>query len=440
MNITMKKRSPRNVLRTFVAVLLIFAGGIFFSAPGHAGVGIAPVSLQFDQALRGGSFEQSLQLANEPSTGSTAAGDAKLLEFKVKAQGETADWITFFAPEGQTPQTVFNVARGDRVNVRVRAKIPSDAANRTYEGTVFVEASSIDPESVGKPGTSVGTAAEIAVTINVGGVERRSAVVGDFVIDSAEVGLNQRFTAKIRNNGNVGVAAQLDVKVTREGTESISLSSAGDNFPVFPEQDGEVFIDWDTSEQLGGAYAAEFKVTDLSGVTPIILGTKSLPFRLEPRGTFTRSGEFVALTLKSLPEADGLVVAEAQFLNSGKIPANAIFDGQISVDGKLVKTSQSLPRTVRPGETGRINITLDSAAAGDYRISGKINFDGEVTPEKVLEFTIRPVGGAVAKGSGGEGTNPLVYGGAAAGIALIGVGIFLALRKRRSTSLTNLHP
>jgi hypothetical protein len=439
MNSSLIKTIRRSVPRTFLVVLCLLGGGVLTSNTAVAGVGIAPVNLQFDEALRGGSFEQSLQLSNEPSTAASAAGDAKLLEFKVTAQGEIADWISFFGPEGTTPQTVFNVARGERVNVRVRATIPSGAANRTYKGSVFVEASSIDPESVGKPGASVGTAADIAVNIKVGGVERRASVVSDFVIDSAEVGLKQRFTAKIRNTGNVSVSSQLDVKVTREGAESISLTSKGKNFPVYPEQDGEVFIDWDTSEQLGGAYLAEFTVTDLSGVTPIALGTKSLSFRLEPRGTFTRSGEFVELTLKNLPEAGGLVVAEALFLNSGKIPANAVFDGEISLNGKLIKSIQSLPRTVRPGETSPISITVDSAQAGNYRISGNINFDGELSLEKILEFTVKPVGAAAAQGDGTNETNPLVYGGAAAGIGLIGIGAFLALRKRRSHSLTNLH-
>jgi hypothetical protein len=434
------RMNPRSGLGTLLAILCFFVGGIFTSMPANAGVGIAPVEIKFDEALRGGTFEQSLQLSNEPSDGAGAAGDAKLLEFKVKSQGEIADWISFLGPDSEIPQTSFKVAKGDRLGVRVRAKIPSEAANRIYSGSLFIEAVGIDPESVGKAGVGVGTAAQINVTISVGGTERREAVVGDFVIDNAEVGLKQRFTAKIRNNGNVGVSAQLDVKVTREGADAVSLTSAGKNFPILPAADGEVFIDWDTSEQLGGAYKAEFKVSDLSGVSPIVLGTKTIPFRLEPRGTFTRSGEFVGLTLKNLPEAGGLIVAEAQFLNSGKIPANAIFDGEISLNGKLIKSIQSLPRTVRPGETGPINITLDSAEAGKYRISGKINFDGEVSPEKVLEFTVKPVGSAAGKGGGGNGTNPLVYAGGAAGVGLIGVGIFLALRKRRSAALTNLHP
>ncbi len=439
MRIIQKLRRPRCGLRVLAAMLCLFGGGVFLSDPAQAGVGIAPVEIQFPEALRGGTFEQSLQLSNEPSTGAGVAGDAKLLEFKVKAQGEIADWISFFAPGNQISQTSFNVAKGDRLEVRVRAKIPADAANRVYKGTLFIEATDIAPESALQAGASVGTAAEIVVTINVGGAERREAIVNDFVIENAEVGLKQRFTAKIHNNGNVVVASQLDVQVTHEGAKNIPLTTAGKNFPILPGQDGEVYIDWETAEQLGGAYKAEFKVTDLSGVAPIILGTKEIPFRLEPRGTFTRSGEFVGLTLKNLPEAGGLIVAEAQFLNSGKIPANAIFEGEISLDGKLVKSIQSLPRTVRPGETGPINITLDSAAAGKYRISGKINFDGEVSPEKVLEFTVKPVGSLAAKSDAGKSSNSLVFGSSVAGIAAVGFGLFLALRKRRSSVLTNLH-
>jgi hypothetical protein len=434
------RMNPRSGCGTLMAILCFLVGGIVTSLPANAGVGIAPVEINFDEALRGGTFEQSLQLSNEPSDGAGAAGDAKLLEFKVKSQGEIADWISFYVTGSPTPQTSFKVAKGDRLEVRVRAKVPSEAANRPYRGSLFIEAAGIDPESLGKAGVGVGTAAQINVTINVGGTERRGAVVGDFVVDSAEVGLKQRFAAKIFNNGNVGVTAQLDVKVTREGSEGVSLTTAGKNFPILPAANGEVFIDWDTAEQLGGAYKAEFKVIDLSGVAPIILGTKTVPFRLEPRGTFTRSGEFVGLTLKNLPEAGGLIVAEAEFLNSGKIAANAIFDGEISLNGKLVKSVQSLPRTVRPGETGPINITLDSAQAGAYRISGKINFDGEVSPEKVLEFTVKPIGSAAGKGGGKNGSDPLVYAGGAAGVGLMGIGLFLALRKRRSTALTHLHP
>jgi hypothetical protein len=54
MNTHIKRMSPRNVLRTVLAALCIFTGGILNPTSVQAGVGIAPVSLQFDEALRGG--------------------------------------------------------------------------------------------------------------------------------------------------------------------------------------------------------------------------------------------------------------------------------------------------------------------------------------------------------------------------------------------------
>jgi hypothetical protein len=444
MKVNATNQISRRIVKRMMVLICVLSGTASWLAPrAEAAVGISPVNLDFDEALRGGTFVQTMQLSNETSEDPSAAGgDAALLEFKIQTKGEIADWISISGGDGGAPQTSFKVAKGDRTTMRVQVKVPADAANRKYLGTVFIEAVEINIATAGQSGANAGSAAEIPIVVNVGGTERRDARVEDFVVDGAEVGIKQRFLAKVSNGGNVTVAAQLDTKITRAGAAVASLSTKGQNFPIFPAESGNVSLEWDTSEQQGGDYKAEFTVTDVSGVKPIVLGTKSVAFRLEPRGTFTRSGEFADLTLKSQPEQGGLVVAEALFLNSGKIATNAIFDGQISLDGKLIKTVQSLPRTVRPGETGPIGISFDAVEAGKYRISGKINYDGEVTPEKVLEFTIKPLAGAVAngsKGSGDGGSSSTTIGFAlAAGAALLAGGFFLALRKRRTAAGANV--
>jgi hypothetical protein len=438
-------RTLSHALARMLILLCVLSGVAIWVAPGAgAAVGISPVNLDFNEALRGGTFVQTLQLSNESSENTKfAVDDAKLLEFKVKADGEISSWILLTGADGTAPQTSFQVAKGERAILRVQVKVPADAANRKYTGTIFIEAVTVNPETKGQTGANAGSAAEIPVIVNVGGTERREARVDDFLVDGAEVGLKQRLTAKITNSGNVSVAAQLDVKVTRAGASVASLSTKGQNFPVFPAESGSVSIDWDTAEQQGGDYNADFTVTDVSGTTPIVLGKKIVAFRLEPRGTFTRSGEFTELTLQSQPEQGGLVVAQAVFLNTGKIATNAIFDGQISLNGKLIKTIQSLPRTVRPGETGPIGLTFDAVEAGRYRLSGKINFDGEVTSERVLELTIKPLAGAAAKASSGpndgDGSSRTAIGIAAAMVAtLIAGGVLLALRKRRNAGVANL--
>ena len=447
MKLNETNQALRTIFNRMMILLCVLSSMAVWMAPRvEAAVGISPVNLDFNEALRGGTFVQTMQLSNETSEDpSVAVGDAALLEFKIQTKGEIADWIAISGADGNAPQTSFKVAKGDRTTIRVQVKVPADAANRKYLGTVFIEAVEINVATEGQSGANAGSAAEIPIVVNVGGTERREARVEDFVVEGAEIGVKQRFLAKISNAGNVSVAAQLDANITRAGAAVALLSTKGQNFPIFPAESGDVTLEWDTAEQQGGEYKADFTVTDVSGVTPIVLGKKSVTFRLEPRGTFTRSGEFTELVLKSQPDQGGLVVAEALFLNSGKIPTNAIFDSQISLNGKLIKTVQSLPRTVRPGETGPIGISFDAIESGSYRISGTINYDGEVTPEKVLEFTIKPLAGGATKdgkgSSGNEGglssTLPIA---AAVGVVFVSAGVFFGLRKRRSAPVVpNLH-
>jgi hypothetical protein len=432
--ITAKRPSRASLRQRAFAItaslLAIAASTVVMSAsPAHAsGVGISPTTLEYNEALRGGTFVQTLLLSNEASKAGTpgSTGDAKLLKFDLETKGETAKWITFVSPDNPTPTTTFKVAKGQRAQVEVQVRIPKDAPNRPYVGSVFISAQEVS-DGVLTSGAGVSTAADIPVTINVGGQERRAATVGDFIVDNGEVGLLQRFRAKVLNTGNVSVAAQLEVALTREGKEVTTLTSAGQNFPVNPLQDGEVFIDWPTAEQLGGAYNAKFTVSDVSGPTPIILGKNDVEFRLEPRGTFTRTGTFNSIKVLEVPEVGGLAVVEGTFTNTGKIDTNAIFDGQVMLNGKLTKSQQSLPRTIRPGETAAINLSFDAPTAGTYTLVGKINFDGQLSEEKSVEVVV----GTKSTGTKSSGsTNPAVFAGGGALALFGGVGTVIALRRR----------
>jgi hypothetical protein len=407
--------------------------------PARAGaMGISPLSLRYDQALRGGSQVQTILLSNQPSSGNPGS-----LAFSVKAQGEVAPWVSFLTLDDETPRTIFEVPQTQTTVVRVMVNVPSSAANRLYNGSIYIEAT--DPKAVQKPGESgVGTATELPIAIAVDGVERREAAVRDFLVEPAEVGLKQRFVAKVANTGNIAVASQLDVTIKRGGKDVTSLSTEGQNIPILPGVDGDVTVDWDTAEELGGDYTAALTVSDIAGDKPKVLGTKTVPFRLEPRGTFTRSGEFTKFILLNPPVKGELLVAEATFLNSGKIPTQAILESDISLNGKLVKTVQSLPRTVRPGATGRITVAVDSVEEGNYTIKGRINYDGEVSNERELKFALGADSSIAAGPSAGPTTTapaavtkssspssvPYLVGGGAAVISAAAVAFVLGRRKR----------
>lgn len=397
--------------------------------PARAGaVGISPLSLEYVDALRGSTVVQTLQLSNEPSD-----GDSGTLSYALSAKGEIASWMTFLPLEGLKPLSKLEVAESKQAFVRVVIAVPAGSANRTYTGEVFIEGTTVGVAA--KPGSvGVGTAQNVPVTVKVGGVERREAAVEDFSVDKSEVGLKQRFTAKIQNTGNVAVASELEVIISRDGKEVTTLSTKGQNFPVFPSVSDSVFAEWDTSEQLGGAYEAVFKVTDVAGLTPKVLGAKSLPFRLEPRGTFTRSGEFTTFELLEKPVQGDAVYAEGGFLNAGKIPTNAVLDSKVYFKDKLMKAVQSLPRTVRPGQTGKIGVLFNAVDAGPYTIKAAFNYDGEVTDERELKFEVVKGKGGVASSakSGGSSNGALLAVGGVGGLAVVsGAVLFLRRRRRR---------
>ena len=416
-------------------VVILATVGSLALRPGvaSAGVGIAPTSLTYDDSLRGGVFLQSLLLSNEPSTLPNAK-DAKLLKFSVKSRGEVAPWVSFAIDGKPEAGRELAVPISGRIVLQVLVRVPADAPNRGYSGNLLVEAQDAANSAIGS-GAGVSTAAEIPLLVNVGGTERREAKVSDFVVPVGEVGAKQRFEARIANSGNVSVAAQLDVSVTRNGSSVVELSSKGNNFSIFPAKDDSVFVEWDTAEQLVGGYVATMTARDVSGPSPVVLGTRTVPFRLEQRGTFTRTGEFVSLVLTDKPDASGgLAVAEAKFFNTGKIEASAVFDGKLSLNGKLIKEIQSLPRAVAAGVTTPLGISFEATKNGDYRLEGSINFDGQVTKSRSFEFNVAGDGATVSERTvGSSSSTSKLFGLMGGGLAVVGLGglAFLRVRRRR---------
>jgi hypothetical protein len=122
-------------------------------------------------------------------------------------------------------------------------------------------------------------------------------------------------------------------------------------------------------------------------VFPIELGTASVPFRLEPRGTFTRAGSFDDLKLRNSPQPGGIAQIEAVFTNTGEIDVSSVFVGELYVGDQLVRTVESRGRAARPGETVTIEVPIDVADRGDYRVVGKIDFEGSITDNREVRFT-----------------------------------------------------
>ena len=73
------------------AVLAVFLISLCFTtANAGIGLGISPASITINNALRGGMYERTITIFN---TGDEAG------TFELTAEGECADWISFYKPE-----------------------------------------------------------------------------------------------------------------------------------------------------------------------------------------------------------------------------------------------------------------------------------------------------------------------------------------------------
>lgn len=411
----------RKATRRFVCSTLAALITVCSLLPGAAvaqGIGISPVEIQMKDALRGGTLVNSITVTN------SLPNDA---QFDIRvSSGDFAPWVSFTLADdpARTPSTTFTVKAGGRVTIIVNVAVPASAGNGIYQGQIEISQTAT-PTDVKAGGSAVGIGGLVNMSITVGGVERRAAVLADAYVDGAEVGLDQRFNAKIKNTGNVTVKGQLDVKISRGTTTVAQLTSAGGLFPVLPSQDGLVYVDWKTADQLPGNYRAEFTVTDVAATPPKAIGTQTVDFRLDPRGTITRSGALNELKLLNTPEPNGVAQIGAVFFNAGKIDTKVVFEGELYRNGKLVKPVTGLERVVKQATTATVQTNIELGDQGEYTVKGKINFEGNETETKELTFRV---------GSESSGGSKIVLfaalGGALVVLALIWV--WLSRRRRRN--------
>ena len=363
------------LLRTALTAVALAAGMVAIPATAHAGVGISPVTIEFDNALRGAGYTSDLSLTNSDPDHPA--------EFTVDAVGDVATWISTTLDD-DVPATSFVVPPDSTLNVRVLLEVPDDAPNRTYTGGLEVLGSVVEASE--GAGVQIGGLVEIAVDVT--GTESRSASVVDYRVASAEVGMEQRFTAIVQNEGNVQAIGQLNLTIVRDGTTVAELSSAGEPWVVQGGATGPVEVVWSTTEERPGDYTAVFDVEDVAGQSPVELGTREVPFSLEPIGTFTRSGELAGLSIVSDVVVDAPVVVEATFTNTGQIETNAVFEARLYRNDELVRVEQSLGRATPPGETVPIDARFEIDEPGPYRVEGIVNYDGFVTDTKSIDFEV----------------------------------------------------
>ena len=165
-----------------------------------SGLGVAPATLKFENALKGATTEKELSIQNP--------GDEPIT-VEVNIDGEISDWITL------SPQTV-NIPAKDSVKVIVKLAPPVEKPDGEYTAKVLVRAKSTSEIEGSGMGLLPGIDTDIIATIT--DEEIVSGKVTKILTKDEEYGVPVKFTIGFGNHGNVPVGPDVKIEIEKRGT------------------------------------------------------------------------------------------------------------------------------------------------------------------------------------------------------------------------------
>jgi hypothetical protein len=344
----------------------------------HAqGIGIAPGSIELEDALRGGEYQRTVSLVNR---------EASELTFRFTKKGEVGEWVSLHPSDD--PATTIDtivVPSGATERVLLRILVPADTPNGPHEGSIGVQ--SVPAESATPGVTSVQMGVSMGLDISVTGTQNLTGAVLDMYAYDTEVGYPLRIHTKFQNTGNVKAKPNIAVQVQDAQTKVGETSCA--ETTVEPGAAQLIQCEWDTTGKEVGDYVAAVVVS----LGDSKVDARDLQFKILPVGTLTRQGVLEELTLENEPYPGEVAEIAARFRNTGLIEARAMFLGEVYYKSALIDTISTPERLVQQGETIALAVYVKVLKGGEYTVRGKVNFEGKETEEKELTFEVRGPGG-----------------------------------------------
>ncbi len=372
--------------RRIASFLLIAVAALAYSVTGAEkaraeSIGVAPTSFDFENMIRGEEYRRTITIWHD-------SADERGFSFEVT--GDLAEWISFFDMETDEPiEALFIPNEGVRSKgaAGMKVSIPEDAANGFYTGEIRVSAIANDPTG-GASAATVG--AVLNVFADVSGDQVLAGQIRDASAISIETGVPLRVDFRISNDGNVEITPRFDIKIMdSDGSEA--LTHQGEVEPIGPGEIVGRSLEIDSTPLRLGDYTA----TVDGSFRSLNLGETTISFTVLERGTLSRSGTITRIGLANEPQVGDVARLQVEFQNTGDIEANAIFEGQVFVDGELVDVITSLPKLVTAGQRDALELFFDIDREGEYVVTGKVNFDGKESQVVELTYSSKPVPDAV---------------------------------------------
>ncbi len=324
-----------------------------------ANVGISPAQINFQNVLRGGYAEKFTTITIDST---------EPVKINVSVRGEIENWIYFEEKE-------FNVSKGNPHHLKIIIRPPKDVPNGNYSGFVRIRTYS-DPKTFEGYATGIINAAiDLSVNVEITDIEILSCTATQFNVESAEKGDPIIFNAEIFNNGNIKLKPKFKIEIWDENQIEIIKEIEFTGEEISPTTSKKININVDSSNMKIGQYWAEISSVDC-------YASQTLTFDILEEGALKASGILTKIITVPWVEKGDTTLIKAYFENNGEKTVNAVFKGEITLDGKIVQILQSESAYVGIGDTNEFDFYFTPNKQGKYIVSGRVFYSGKRTFEK----------------------------------------------------------
>ena len=365
-----------------IAVLLVLTGTV-----AGVGLGVSPASFTVSDALKGGEYERTFTTYNT---------DNETGDFTFNAQGDGAEWLSYYLPEGETPISTITIEGKSSQKILVKINIPEEAANGNYTPKIYIKSVPKKLEATSGAVAQAVVQIPVSATINVTGTQILTGIVKDISLNDIEIDYPLRIKVEFENTGNVIAKPTITVIIRSNTDNSILSEEVYSDTEIKPDNTDTIIIEHDTEGLEVGEYFAEITVT----LNEAVLAQENIPFEILEHGTLSRQGVLSKLDIEGDTLVNRVVKIHADFKNTGMIDSKAKFIGEIYLENNQIDIVESEELNVPVGETDTLISYLKIEESGNYIIKGKVFYEGKTTEVEELSFKVPTVDSSSVPGFG----------------------------------------
>jgi len=365
-----------------IAVLLVLTGTV-----AGVGLGVSPASFTVSDALKGGEYERTFTTYNT---------DNETGDFTFNAQGDGAEWLSYYLPEGETPISTITIEGKSSQKILVKINIPEEAANGNYTPKIYIKSVPKELEATSGAVAQAVVQIPVSATINVTGTQILTGIVKDISLNDIEIDYPLRIKVEFENTGNVIAKPTITVIIRSNTDNSIRSEEVYSDTEIKPDTTDTIIIEHDTEGLEVGEYFAEITVT----LNEAVLAQENIPFEILEHGTLSRQGVLSKLDIEGDTLVNRVVKIHADFKNTGMIDSKAKFIGEIYLENNQIDIVESEELNVPVGETDTLISYLKIEESGNYIIKGKVFYEGKTTEVEELSFKVPTVDSSSVPGFG----------------------------------------